>query len=120
MSTVLISGASIAGPALAFWLHRHGFDVTVVEKASTPRTGGYPIDIRGAALEVVRRMGVLPRLRELHVDTRRLTFLHPDGSVVAALDPQAIIGGVEGRDLEVRRGDLTATLYETVRDTVEF
>jgi 2-polyprenyl-6-methoxyphenol hydroxylase-like FAD-dependent oxidoreductase len=120
MRTVLISGASIAGPALAYWLQRHGFAVTVVEKASTPRTGGYPIDIRGSALEVVRRMDILPRLRELHVDTRRLTFLDADGSPVAALDPQAIVRGVDDTDLEVRRGDLTETLYEAVRDTVEF
>lgn len=58
--TVLISGASIAGPALAYWLHRYGFQVTVVEKASSPRLGGYPVDIRGTALGVVERMGLLP------------------------------------------------------------
>lgn len=40
--SVLISGASIAGPALAFWLNRHGYEVTVVEKAGTLRSGGYP------------------------------------------------------------------------------
>ncbi|GDY40190.1 hypothetical protein SANT12839_010720 [Streptomyces antimycoticus] len=58
--TILVSGASIAGPALAYWLHRYGFAVTVVEKAAALRGGGYPIDIRGTAVEVVRRMGVLP------------------------------------------------------------
>jgi len=36
---VLISGASIAGPALAHWLGRHGFDVTVVEIAPALREG---------------------------------------------------------------------------------
>ena len=49
--TVLISGASIAGPALAYWLDRYGFDVTVVERAPTVRSGGYPIDVRGSAIE---------------------------------------------------------------------
>ncbi|WP_439657702.1 FAD-dependent monooxygenase [Lentzea sp. HUAS TT2] len=117
---VLISGASVAGPVLAFWLHRHGYEVTVVEKANAPRSGGYPIDIRGSALEVVRRMGILPRLRDAHIDLRRLTFLHGDGSEVASLHPHAITGGVEGHDLEVRRGDLTEALYTTVRDDVEF
>ena len=62
--TVLISGASIAGPALAFWLNRYGYAVTVVEKAATLRSGGYPVDVRGTALEVVRRMGILPRLED--------------------------------------------------------
>ncbi|MGW5861153.1 FAD-dependent monooxygenase [Streptomyces sp. NPDC055239] len=117
---VLISGASIAGPALAFWLNRYGFAVTVVEKASALRGGGYPIDVRGTALEVVRRMGILPRLRDAHIDLRRLTFLDGDGSEVASVNPHALTGGVAGQDLEIRRGDLTDALYTAVRDDVEF
>lgn len=117
---VLISGASIAGPALAFWLNRYGFAVTVVEKAGALRGGGYPVDVRGTALEVVRRMGILPRLQDAHVDLRRLTFLHEDGSEVASVNPHTVTGGVTGRDLEVRRGDLTSALYMAVRDDVEF
>ncbi|MFE9579451.1 FAD-dependent monooxygenase [Nocardia sp. NPDC006044] len=118
--TALISGASIAGPALAFWLNRNGFAVTVVEKASTVRSGGYPIDVRGTALEVVRRMGILPRLRDAHIDSRRFTFLDADGRTVVAIDPRILGGSVAGQDLEVRRGDLTDALYTAVRDDVEF
>ncbi|MGW0854077.1 FAD-dependent oxidoreductase [Streptomyces sp. NPDC002690] len=118
--SVLISGASIAGPALAYWLHRYGFAVTVVEKADAVRGGGYPIDIRGTALEVVERMGLLPRLWEAHVDSRQVSFLGPDGSVRAAIRPETMTGGVEGRDVEVRRGDLADLLYGLVRDDVEF
>jgi 2-polyprenyl-6-methoxyphenol hydroxylase-like FAD-dependent oxidoreductase len=119
VNSVLISGASIAGPALAFWLRRNGFDVTVVEKSHALRGGGYPIDIRGTAVEVVDRMGLLPRLREAHVDTRQITFLDADGGPVASLHPESLIGG-DGTDLEVRRGDLAEILYDTVRDDVEF
>lgn len=117
---VLISGASISGPALAYWLHRSGFEVTVVEKASSLRAGGYPIDVRGIAIEVVRRMGILPQLRDAHIDSRRCTFLRADGSEVASVSPSAVAGSVEGQDLEVRRGDLAASLYAIVRDDVEF
>ncbi|MFI6996879.1 FAD-dependent monooxygenase [Nocardia sp. NPDC050175] len=120
MSTVLISGASIAGPALAYWLHHYGFDVTIVEKSDTLRGGGYPIDIRGTAVDVVERMGLLPELRAAHIGTRRLSFVNPDGSLIASLDPDALNGGVEGHDLEVPRGDLTQALYATIRDDVEF
>ncbi|MFH9294672.1 FAD-dependent monooxygenase [Streptomyces sp. NPDC017520] len=118
--TVLISGASIAGPALAYWLNRYGFAVTVVERAGAVRDGGYPVDVRGTALDVVRRMGILPRLRDAHIDLRRLTFLGEDGSEVASVDPHAVTGGVAGRDLEVRRGALAGALHEAVRDDVEF
>ncbi|MFE0205012.1 FAD-dependent monooxygenase [Streptomyces sp. NPDC058985] len=117
---VLISGAGIAGAALAFWLDRHGFEVTVVEKAGTLRSGGYPVDVRGTALDVVERMGILPRLRDAHIDLRRLTFRDGDGGEVASLHPHAVTGGVAGRDLEIRRGDLTDALYTAVRDEVEF
>ncbi|MET9851030.1 FAD-dependent monooxygenase [Streptomyces ossamyceticus] len=115
---VLVSGAGVAGLTLAYWLNRQGLRVTVVEKAATPRRGGYPVDVRGTAVEVVRRMGVLPRLRDAHVDLRRLIFLDGDGREVASLDPHTITGGVAG-DLEVPRGDLTAVLHTAVRDDVE-
>ncbi|MBU7596637.1 FAD-dependent monooxygenase [Streptomyces sp. P38-E01] len=117
---VLISGAGIAGSALAFWLNRHGFAVTVVEKSGTFRSGGYPVDVRGTALDVVERMGLLPRLREQHIDLRRLTFLNGDGSEAASLHPHAVTGGAAGRDLEIRRGDLAHALWTAVRDDVEF
>ncbi|MFE3445863.1 FAD-dependent monooxygenase [Nocardia sp. NPDC059180] len=117
---VLVSGASIAGPAVAFWLHRYGFAVTVVEKSTGLRGGGYPIDVRGTAVEVARRMGILPQLRQAHIESRRLTFLDADGSAAAVVHPQAVAGGVEGRDIEVPRGDLTEVLYGAVRDEVEF
>lgn len=117
---VLVSGASIAGPALAYWLRRYGFDVTVVEKAGTVRGGGYPIDIRGTAIEVADRMGLLPGLRAAHVDSRRITYLDVDGRPVGSLDPEALTGGVRGRDVEVPRGALAALLHAAVRDEVPF
>lgn len=117
--SVLVAGASIAGPALAYWLHRYGFEVTVVEKAPGIRAGGYPIDIRGTATEVVRRMDLLPQLHKARVDTQRLTFLDASGDTIATLRPEAISIGA-GEDMEVSRGDLTAILYETVRDDVAF
>ncbi|MEU0644813.1 FAD-dependent monooxygenase [Streptomyces umbrinus] len=118
--TVLVSGASIAGPAVAFWLQRYGFTVTVVEKSTGLRGGGYPIDVRGTAVEVARRMGILPQLQKAHIESRRLTFLNADGSEAAVVHPQAVVGGVEGHDVEVPRGDLADVLYGAVRDEVEF
>jgi 2-polyprenyl-6-methoxyphenol hydroxylase-like FAD-dependent oxidoreductase len=118
--TILISGASIAGSTLAYWLHRYGYAVSVVEKAGAIRSGGYPIDVRGTALDVVQRMGIRSELQDAHIDLRRITFLHADGSEVASIHPHSVTGGVEGRDLEVRRGDLTDALYRAVGDDVEF
>jgi 2-polyprenyl-6-methoxyphenol hydroxylase-like FAD-dependent oxidoreductase len=118
--TVLISGASIAGPALAYWLHRHGYRPVVVERAWAVRGGGYPIDIRGVALDVAERMGVLPQLRAAHVGTRRMTFVDARGRVTGRIAPDEATGSPEGRDVELPRGELTRVLYERTRDDVEY
>lgn len=117
---VLISGASIAGPAAAYWLARRGIDVTVVERTASLRGGGYPIDIRGAACEVVKRMGLYPRLQQAHVDTRALEFVDGQGERIARIAPEEITGGEQGSDIEIARGDLAAALYEATRDSVNY
>jgi 2-polyprenyl-6-methoxyphenol hydroxylase-like FAD-dependent oxidoreductase len=60
---VLISGAGIAGPTLAYWLHEFGLTPTIVERAPTLRTGGYVIDFWGVGFDVAERMGLLPDIR---------------------------------------------------------
>ena len=110
VNNVLISGASISGPALAFWLTHYGIKATVVERASSLRGGGYPIDIRGTALDAVERMGLYPQMRAKHVDTQHLTFVDGHGEVIAKLDPEAITGGVRGKDVEIRRGARVAVI----------
>src|ERR1700723_4747472 len=117
--SVLISGASIAGPALAYWLDRYGFDVTVVERAPTVLSGGYPIDVRGTALDVVERMGALSQLRAAHIDTRKLRFVDADWKPIATIVPENLSGGVAGRDVELPRGALTSVLYDLARDRGE-
>jgi 2-polyprenyl-6-methoxyphenol hydroxylase-like FAD-dependent oxidoreductase len=118
--SVLISGASIAGPALAFWLDRFGYDVTVVERAAGPRKGGYAVDLRGPAMEVVLRMGVVPRLAKSHIDVEKVTFLDGEGKAVGIVRPQAVSGGVVGRDVEIPRTALMETLLDAIGDQVEF
>jgi 2-polyprenyl-6-methoxyphenol hydroxylase-like FAD-dependent oxidoreductase len=117
---VLISGASIAGPCLAYWLQHYGFEVTVVEKSPSLRGGGYPIDIRGTAVEVVSRMGLLPQLRAAHVNTEKISFIDQKGFPIGSVQPEAFVGGVQGRDLEVRRGDLARILYSSIEGKVKF
>jgi 2-polyprenyl-6-methoxyphenol hydroxylase-like FAD-dependent oxidoreductase len=117
---VLISGASIAGPALAFWLARYGINATVVEKAASLRGGGYPIDVRGTAIEAVERMGLYAQMRAAHVDSQSIGFVDAHGAVVAKINPEALTGGVRGKDVEIRRGDIATTLYAATKDTANY
>jgi 2-polyprenyl-6-methoxyphenol hydroxylase-like FAD-dependent oxidoreductase len=120
MATVLISGASIAGPVLAFWLRRAGVDVTVVEKAPTVRGGGYPIDLRGVAVDVVERMGLLDQVEAARTGTRALTFVTEAGGRIARLSTETLLGEQSIRAVELPRGDLTQVLWEATRDDVEY
>lgn len=108
---VLISGAGLAGPALAYWLHRYGFRPTVVERAPDLRTGGYKVDIRGAAVEVLKRMGLFEAARDADTGMRHVTYVNPDGRPIAVLDANLLMGRRDD-DLEVMRTDLTRILFD--------
>lgn len=119
MRNVLISGAGIAGTTLAYWLRQHGFAPTVVERAPAIREGGYKIDIRGAALTVVERMGLLDEIRRLRTDVRGGSVVNAAGRRVASMDGDTF-GGRQHGDAEILRGDLNRLLYEVTRDDVEY
>ncbi|MFI9594461.1 FAD-dependent monooxygenase [Nonomuraea sp. NPDC052265] len=119
MKNVLISGASIAGTSLAYWLRRHGFTVTVVERAPAIRTGGYKVDIRGAALDVIKRMGMLDAVTARATGMRVATHYDRKGRPLATMDA-ALFGGREGDDVEIMRGELNELLYDLTRDDAEY
>lgn len=56
---VLISGASMAGLTTAYWMNKLGYNVTVVEIANEPRINGAAVDIKGTAVDIVKRMEIL-------------------------------------------------------------
>jgi 2-polyprenyl-6-methoxyphenol hydroxylase-like FAD-dependent oxidoreductase len=113
---VLISGASVAGPALAWWLARHGFRPVIVERAAQLRGGGYAIDFRGRVhLEVLRRMGLLEQVRARQTHLRSVSYVDGSGRPVASLPPVFFAG-----DVELLRGDLAAILYQATRDSTEY
>ena len=113
---ILISGASVAGPSLAWWLTRHGFRPTVVERAPQLRGGGYAVDFRGAAhLSVLTKMGILDRIRERQTHLSATTYVDADGHPVASMPP-----GIFAGDVEILRGDLGRILYEATRDSTEY
>lgn len=120
VNNALVSGASISGPALGYWLSRYGIKTTIVEKSSSLRGGGYPIDIRGSARDVIERMGLYEALREKHVDSQFASFVDEQGELIARIQPEALSGGIRGQDIEIRRGDLAAALFESTKDSVAY
>ncbi len=83
---ILISGAGIAGPALTYWLHRFGFNATVVEWAPAIRGGGYAVDFRGAAHRtVLARMGILDDIRRQQTNMGEMTVVDRNGNPLVSL-----------------------------------
>jgi 2-polyprenyl-6-methoxyphenol hydroxylase-like FAD-dependent oxidoreductase len=113
--TVLISGASVAGPALAYWLHRYGFETTLVERAPALRPGGYAVDFRGAGMEVLRRMNLVDEIRKFEVRTGTITVVDEDNKKKTTM-PDGFTSG----ELEIMRGDLAEVLYTATKDDTEY
>lgn len=113
---VLISGASIAGPALAYWLRRYGFSPTVVERAPALRDGGHAIDLRGVAKKVVERMGLMDDVRRASIDTRGMSFVDGANSRLADMPAELLGGNALVAEIEILRGDLSQVLYDAAGD----
>ncbi|MEV6769657.1 FAD-dependent monooxygenase [Nocardia sp. NPDC051030] len=118
---ILISGASVAGPVLAYWLARHGFSVTVVERAPTLRkTGGHAVDLFRPAVDISEQMGVLARVEERATGTSRMT-LHREGTRrPVRVDLSKVFGGTSERHVEIMRDDLSEIYYDATRDDVKY
>lgn len=116
-SRVLIAGASIAGPALAHWLGRYGWETTIVERSRSLRTGGQNVDVRGAGREVARRMGIEDDIRAATTGELGTRFVGPTGAVVAEFPAGTSDSGGMTAELEILRGDLARLLVGSTGST---
>jgi 2-polyprenyl-6-methoxyphenol hydroxylase-like FAD-dependent oxidoreductase len=113
---VLISGASVAGPALAYWLRQYGFNPTVVERAPALRDGGYAVDFRGRAhLALLKRMGILADVERAQTHMGATSYVNGAGKRVADM-PADLFSG----DVEILRGDLARILHDLTKDGTEY
>ena len=118
--TALISGASIAGPVLAYWLSEAGWEVTVVERAARLRTSGYPVDVRGTAVDIVRRMGLYDEMAAQRYRHVPVQLLAPRGRRLCTLDYGNLLGSSASGDVELTRGALSEILYTATAERVDY
>jgi 2-polyprenyl-6-methoxyphenol hydroxylase-like FAD-dependent oxidoreductase len=118
--TVLVTGASIAGPALAYWLSRQGMDVTVVERAPAFRDGGQTIDVRGAGRVVVQRMGLEEQIRANTTHEQGIAFVDQANQSQAFIAVDAFDGDGPIAELEILRGELAKLLIQHSEDRVSY
>lgn len=116
---VLIVGAGIAGPTLAYWLKRSRHEPTLIERSPALREGGYLVDFWGSGFEVADRMGIVPQLMEKGYRVREVREVSASGRRIAHMDPRPVIGGAGGRYVSIARSDLAATIYDALGGEVE-
>ena len=119
--SVLISGASVAGPVLAYWLHRFGFRPAVIERTAQPRfgTGGHAVDLFGPVVELMGWMGVLSDVERARTQTKVIALVRPRRRPVQA-PAEMLSEGVAERHIEIMRGDLAGIFYKATRDDVAY
>lgn len=115
---VLISGAGIAGPTLAYWLLKAGHEVTIVERAPELRTGGYLVDFWGAGFDVAERMDIVPELRRRGYVFTDAMAINRNGRRVASVKPATIMKSGE-RYLSIERSELSAVIYDALEGGAE-
>lgn len=99
----LIVGAGIAGPTLAYWLDRYGFEVTMVEKATALRTGGYVVDFWGAGFDIAERMGLMEEIRSTGYLVEDVRVVNGAGKRIAGFPAEAFAKVTRGRYLSIPR-----------------
>ncbi|WP_316838432.1 FAD-dependent monooxygenase [Pedobacter gandavensis] len=115
---VLISGASIAGPTLAFWLAKYGFNVTVVERSKALRLGGQNLDVRNAGRTIAKMMGIEEEILAANTGEIGLQFVNKKNEVEAAFPREGTNNFTS--EAEILRGDLVNILYKHTKDQVKY
>lgn len=117
----MLSGASVAGPVLAFWLARSGFRVTVVERAPALRkAGGHAVDLFRPAMDIVERMGLLSQVEGRKTGTERLTLLREGVRRPVEVAIGRMLRALSDRHAEIMRDDLAEIFYGATREAVEY
>jgi 2-polyprenyl-6-methoxyphenol hydroxylase-like FAD-dependent oxidoreductase len=119
MMKIGISGAGVAGPTLAFWLHRMGHEVTMIEQAPRFRAGGYIIDFWGVGYEVAERMGLVGAVRDRGYQVEEVRLVKADGHAASKFSADVFRRMTHDRYTSLARGDLAEVIFNEIRDKVE-
>lgn len=119
---ILVSGASVAGPALAYWLVKAGCKVTVIERSPTLRSAGQGIDVRDSARDVIRKMKIFDIMRERSSQEEGVRILNRSGNTLGAFKADLESGDAQSFscDIEILRGELAGILYDVTKNDVEY
>ncbi|KAH6648799.1 hypothetical protein BKA67DRAFT_575842 [Truncatella angustata] len=112
---VLISGAGIAGSTLAWFLANTGSYVTIVEKSQSLLPHGQNVDLKGDAITIIRKMGLMEQLRQFNTTEEGTQFVDSKGQPFARFPVKEGYLNSFTSEFEILRGDLAMLLYEATK-----
>src|SRR5690349_20575078 len=116
---VLISGAGIAGPTLAFWLNAAGIETTLVERAPCLRSGGYVIDFWGLGYDIAERMGLIEEINRIGYHVKEMRIVDDTGRRRAGFGTTVFGALTGGRYVTLPRSELSRLLFGTIAHSTE-
>lgn len=117
---ILISGASFAGLSTAYWMHKFGYQVTIIEIAPSLKKGGTPVNIMGNTIDIVKRMGLLDQIQSNKLTMESMEFKNADDLTERLDYTQRRLEDLGEEEYEVERDVLLQLLHETVKDNATF
>jgi 2-polyprenyl-6-methoxyphenol hydroxylase-like FAD-dependent oxidoreductase len=116
---IIVNGAGIAGPTLAWWLRKGGHDVVLVEEAPALRSGGYIIDFWGIGYDIAEKMGLVPRIRAEGYQFEEVRYVDARGEKTGGFDVDVFARLTHDRFTSLKRSDLSATICASLDGEVE-
>ncbi|KAI9705372.1 MAG: hypothetical protein M1820_005202 [Bogoriella megaspora] len=113
---VLISGAGVAGPTLAWFLAKTNARITIIEKSHALLHHGQNVDLKGSAVTVVKKMGLFDQIKRFNTTEKGTQFVDLDGKPFAPFSIEKGSSASLTSEFEILRGDLAAILYEATKD----
>lgn len=114
INKILVIGAGIAGPAVCYWLKRFSFSPVLIEKSPDIRKGGHALDVRGVAIDLVKRMGIYEKICNRCTSVEFGRYVDAQGNILHEEKGERFCFR-EGEDVEIVRGDLIEILMNAIQ-----
>ncbi len=111
---VVIAGGGIGGLTTAMALHARGIDTVVYESVQALQPLGVGINVLPHAMAQLDRLGLLPKVLPLGVQTAELCFFNRHGQLIWR-EPRGVAAGYPVPQLSVHRGRLHMALLAEAR-----
>ncbi len=110
---ILVVGAGVAGPAVCYWLNKFGFSPTLIEKNKTIRKGGYAMDVRGVAVNIIKKIGIYKAICDMRTQIEYSHYVDAQGNILHEEYGEKI-GYRQGEEVEIVRGNLIEILMQAI------